>query len=51
MLGPFTPHTSLSTPHTSGGCGAVAMLVGPDAPLALDPAWRSVYSDHTYVFP
>ncbi|KAG1675862.1 hypothetical protein FOA52_001519 [Chlamydomonas sp. UWO 241] len=39
-----------SPARPTGGCGAVAMLVGPDAPLALDPAWRSVYSNHTHDF-
>lgn len=26
----------------TGGCGAVAMLVGPDAPLVLEPGLRCV---------
>eukprot|EP00983_Pelagomonas_calceolata_P091974 1157615-Pelagomonas_calceolata.AAC.5 len=27
-----------------GGAGAVAMLVGPNAPLRMDPAWRATYA-------
>lgn len=26
----------------TGGCGAVAMLIGPDAPLVLEPGLRYV---------
>ena len=28
----------------------MAMLVGPDAPLAMDPAWKSSFSDNAIDF-
>lgn len=34
----------------SGGAGCVAMLVGPDAVLALEPGLRGSYSRHAYDF-
>ncbi|CAM9280946.1 unnamed protein product, partial [Ectocarpus sp. 8 AP-2014] len=34
----------------TGGCGAVAMLVGPDAPLVLEPGLRSTHSRDAYDF-
>ena len=34
----------------SGGAGCVAMLVGPDAPLALDPGLRGSHVRHVYDF-
>ena len=47
-----TPHSALPPPPppSTGGCGAVALLIGPDAPLVLDAAWRACYSDHTEEF-
>ena len=33
----------------TGGAGAIAMLVGPDAPVVFDQV-RSSYMDHTYDF-
>lgn len=33
----------------TGGCGAVAMLVGPNAPLVFDP-FRGTHMTHTYDF-
>lgn len=34
----------------TGGAGCVAMLIGPNAPLSLDPSLRGVYMTHTYDF-
>lgn len=34
----------------TGGAGCVAMLVGPDAPLAFDPGLRGSYVTHAYDF-
>jgi hydroxymethylglutaryl-CoA synthase len=34
----------------TGGAGAVAMLVGPDAPLVLEPGKRGSYMAHAYDF-
>ena len=34
----------------TGGAGCVAMLVGPDALLSLEPTLRGVYMTHTYDF-
>ncbi|KAI9738971.1 MAG: 3-hydroxy-3-methylglutaryl coenzyme A synthase [Claussenomyces sp. TS43310] len=34
----------------TGGAGAVAMLVGPNAPLVLEPGLRGTYMQHTYDF-
>jgi len=34
----------------SGGAGAIAMLIGPNAPLVLDRGVRSSYMDHVYDF-
>lgn len=34
----------------SGGAGCVAMLVGPDTPLALEPGLRGSYVRHAYDF-
>jgi len=33
----------------TGGCGAIAMLIGPNAPLVFDDV-RSTFIDHTYDF-
>merc|ERR1719515_556810 len=33
----------------TGGCGAVAMLIGPDAPLPLSPK-RHTHAEHIYDF-
>ncbi|WYZ35607.1 hypothetical protein EsH8_X_000254 [Colletotrichum jinshuiense] len=34
----------------SGGAGAVAMLIGPDAPIVLEPGLRGSYMSHAYDF-
>lgn len=34
----------------TGGAGCVAMLIGPDAPLAFEPGKRGTYIAHTYDF-
>ena len=34
----------------TGGAGCVAMLIGPDAPLAFEPGKRGTYMQHTYDF-
>lgn len=34
----------------TGGAGAVAMLIGPDAPLAFEPGLRGSYMQHAYDF-
>lgn len=34
----------------TGGAGAVAMLIGPDAPLVLEPGKRGSYMAHAYDF-
>lgn len=34
----------------TGGAGAVAMLIGPDAPLVLEPGKRGTYMQHAYDF-
>ncbi len=34
----------------TGGAGCVAMLVGPDAPLAFEPGLRGTYMQHAYDF-
>ena len=34
----------------TGGAGCVAMLVGPDAPLAFEPGLRGTYITHVYDF-
>lgn len=34
----------------TGGAGAVAMLIGPNAPLVFDRGLRSTYMDHAYDF-
>jgi len=34
----------------SGGAGAIAMLIGPNAPLVMDRGVRSSYMDHVYDF-
>ncbi|CAG9766355.1 unnamed protein product [Ceutorhynchus assimilis] len=34
----------------TGGCGAVAMLIGPNAPLVFDRGLRSVFTKHAYDF-
>ena len=34
----------------TGGAGCVAMLVGPDAPLILEPGKRGTYMQHVYDF-
>jgi hydroxymethylglutaryl-CoA synthase len=40
-----------SPARPTGGCGAAALLVGPDAPLVLERApWRSHFAAHTFDF-
>src|ERR1700753_1540824 len=34
----------------TGGAGAVAMLIGPDAPVVLEPGLRGTYMQHAYDF-
>ncbi|SPO04319.1 probable hydroxymethylglutaryl-CoA synthase [Cephalotrichum gorgonifer] len=34
----------------TGGAGCVAMLIGPDAPLSVDPVVRGTYMTHAYDF-
>lgn len=34
----------------SGGAGAVAMLIGPDAPIVIDAGMRGTYMQHAYDF-
>lgn len=34
----------------TGGAGAIAMLVGPDAPLVVEPGLRGSYMQHAYDF-
>lgn len=34
----------------TGGAGAVAMLIGPDAPLAMETSLRGTYMQHAYDF-
>lgn len=34
----------------TGGAGAVAMLIGPDAPLSFEPGLRGSYMQHAYDF-
>ncbi|KEY70778.1 hypothetical protein S7711_03273 [Stachybotrys chartarum IBT 7711] len=34
----------------TGGAGAVAMLIGPDAPIVFEPGHRGSYMAHTYDF-
>ncbi|KAL2755879.1 hypothetical protein ACRALDRAFT_1057190 [Sodiomyces alcalophilus JCM 7366] len=34
----------------TGGAGAVAMLVGPNAPIAVEPGLRGTYMQHAYDF-
>jgi 3-hydroxy-3-methylglutaryl CoA synthase len=34
----------------SGGAGAATLLVGPNAPLVLDPAWRATHADNSHEF-
>ncbi|KAL2133788.1 hypothetical protein VTI74DRAFT_1685 [Chaetomium olivicolor] len=34
----------------TGGAGAVAMLIGPDAPLVFEPGLRGTYMEHAYDF-
>lgn len=34
----------------SGGAGAVAMLIGPDAPVVIEPGLRGSYMQHAYDF-
>jgi len=34
----------------TGGCGAVAMLIGPNAPIVLESGLRGSYFDHVYDF-
>lgn len=34
----------------TGGAGAVAMLVGPNAPVVLEPGLRGTYMEHAYDF-
>ena len=37
-------------PYSTGGCGAIAMLIGPDAPLALEPGVRATHALDVYDF-
>jgi hydroxymethylglutaryl-CoA synthase len=34
----------------TGGAGAVAMLIGPDAPIVMEPGLRGTYMQHLYDF-
>ena len=34
----------------TGGAGAVAMLIGPDAPVVMEPGLRGTYMQHVYDF-
>jgi len=34
----------------TGGCAAVAMLIGPNAPLVVDPGVRGTHMEHVYDF-
>lgn len=34
----------------TGGAGAVAMLIGPDAPVVMDPGLRGTFMQHAYDF-
>eukprot|EP01119_Soliformovum_irregulare_P014100 TRINITY_DN3823_c0_g1_i1.p1 TRINITY_DN3823_c0_g1~~TRINITY_DN3823_c0_g1_i1.p1 ORF type:complete len:401 (-),score=132.20 TRINITY_DN3823_c0_g1_i1:42-1244(-) len=34
----------------TGGCGCVAVLIGPNAPLAIEPGMRGVHMEHAYDF-
>lgn len=34
----------------TGGCGVVAMLIGPNAPLVLEPGLRASHMEHVYDF-
>lgn len=34
----------------TGGAGAVALLIGPDAPIAFEPGLRGTYVNHSYDF-
>ncbi|KAH7312217.1 hydroxymethylglutaryl-coenzyme A synthase C terminal-domain-containing protein [Stachybotrys elegans] len=34
----------------TGGAGAVAMLIGPDAPIVFEPGMRGTHMQHTYDF-
>jgi hydroxymethylglutaryl-CoA synthase len=34
----------------TGGAGAVAMLIGPNAPIVVEPGLRGTYMQHTYDF-
>jgi hydroxymethylglutaryl-CoA synthase len=34
----------------TGGAGAVAMLIGPDAPIVIEPGMRGTYMQHAYDF-
>ncbi|KAH8903055.1 hydroxymethylglutaryl-CoA synthase [Coniochaeta sp. PMI_546] len=34
----------------TGGAGVVAMLIGPDAPIVVDPGMRGTYMQHAYDF-
>jgi hydroxymethylglutaryl-CoA synthase len=34
----------------TGGCGAVAMLIGPNAPIVFDQGLRGVHMEHAYDF-
>jgi hydroxymethylglutaryl-CoA synthase len=34
----------------TGGCAAVAMLIGPNAPLVFEPGLRSTHMEHVYDF-
>jgi len=36
--------------RATGGCGAVVMLVGPNAPLVLETGLRGSYMEHSYDF-
>jgi hydroxymethylglutaryl-CoA synthase len=34
----------------TGGAGAVAMIIGPDAPIVIEPGMRGSYMEHVYDF-
>jgi hydroxymethylglutaryl-CoA synthase len=40
----------LASYNSQGGCGAVAMLIGPDAPLAIEPGVRATHALDVYDF-
>lgn len=49
VAGDIAVYGTKSTRPT-GGCGVVVMLIGPDAPLALEPGLRASHMEHVYDF-